>query len=83
MSYSQELAMCTAKMCNILYKHLYQCVDNLIFKLSQLVAVEKPSINTFHCNKVVILQNISKCQNVNQEMVNICLSYNNSFDTTV
>ena len=31
MSSSQELATCTANMCNILYKHLYQCVDNLMF----------------------------------------------------
>ena len=31
MSSGQGLATCTAKMCNILYKHLYQCVDNLMF----------------------------------------------------
>ena len=31
MSSSQELATYTAQMCNILYKKLYQCVDNLMF----------------------------------------------------
>ena len=31
MSSRQELATCTAKMCNILYTKLYQCVDNLMF----------------------------------------------------
>ena len=31
MSFSQELATCTAKMCNILYNNVYQCVDNFMF----------------------------------------------------
>ena len=31
MSSSQRSAMCAAKMCNILYKNVYQCVDNLMF----------------------------------------------------
>ena len=31
MSLYQELATCTAEMCNILYKDIYQCVDNLMF----------------------------------------------------
>ena len=31
MSSSQELATCTAKMCNILYKNVYLSVDNLMF----------------------------------------------------
>ena len=40
MSSSQELVTCTAKMCNILYNNLYQCVDNLMFFKKKLVAVE-------------------------------------------
>ena len=31
MSSNQGLATCTAKMCNILYKNVYQCVDNVMF----------------------------------------------------
>ena len=31
MSSRQELAKCTAKMCNILLKNVYQSVDNLMF----------------------------------------------------
>ena len=31
MSSSQGLATCTAKMYNILYKNVYQCVDNVMF----------------------------------------------------
>ena len=31
MSSSQELVTCTAKMCNMLHKNIYQCVDNVMF----------------------------------------------------
>ena len=65
MSSSQGLATCTAKMCNILYKNVYQCVDNLMFFR------RNPSIKKLHRNKVAILQKVSKCHSVNQEMVNL------------
>ena len=64
--------MCTAKMCNILYNNLYQCVDNLMFfSINPTCSSRNPSIKKLHRNKVVILQKVSNRHSVNQEMVNI------------